>query len=211
MSEITAYWRNDKKDRIVHFYTECPEIQEAKSISRGTVQEAIRSGHGVTCQKCKEIKCKKEIQEKTQNAHEKFVKENDEKEKRLKIGIYCFITTIFVFLFCFFTMHVPQSGKEQEAYNTGYQDGYVKGKEDGTLSVYNSGYEKAREAFSDSEQGMQNAIDDILGNQIVYITSTGHKYHRNSCYYLSKSCYSIKLEDAKAQGYTPCSACNPPQ
>jgi hypothetical protein len=45
--------------------------------------------------------------------------------------------------------------------------------------------------------------------QTVYITKTGKKYHTASCRYLSKSKIPISLKDAKANGYTPCSVCNP--
>lgn len=45
---------------------------------------------------------------------------------------------------------------------------------------------------------------------IVYITKSGKKYHRENCQHLSKSSIPIKLQDAKARGYTPCSRCNPP-
>lgn len=45
----------------------------------------------------------------------------------------------------------------------------------------------------------------------VHITRTGEKYHSAGCSYLSKSDIPISLADAKAQGYTPCSRCNPPQ
>ena len=47
--------------------------------------------------------------------------------------------------------------------------------------------------------------------QTVYITKTGKKYHTSSCRYLSKSKIPISLKDAKANGYTPCSVCRPPQ
>ena len=58
-------------------------------------------------------------------------------------------------------------------------------------------------------------INDVSQNNsqddpIVYITKTGSKYHRAGCRYLSQSCIPIKLSDAIAQGYTPCSVCNPP-
>jgi hypothetical protein len=45
---------------------------------------------------------------------------------------------------------------------------------------------------------------------IVYITKTGAKYHRGTCQYLSHSKIAITLANAKAQGYTPCSVCDPP-
>jgi hypothetical protein len=47
--------------------------------------------------------------------------------------------------------------------------------------------------------------------QTVYITKTGKKYHTATCRYLSKSKIPISLKDAKAQGYTACSVCNPPK
>lgn len=46
---------------------------------------------------------------------------------------------------------------------------------------------------------------------IVYVTNTGKKYHMAGCRYLKRSQISIKLKDAKAEGYEPCSVCNPPQ
>jgi hypothetical protein len=45
----------------------------------------------------------------------------------------------------------------------------------------------------------------------VHITKTGKKYHMAGCRYLSKSDIPIDLKTAKAQGYTPCSVCNPPK
>ena len=48
-------------------------------------------------------------------------------------------------------------------------------------------------------------------NETVYITRTGKKYHRGGCRYLRRSKYSISLKDAKAEGYTPCSVCHPPE
>lgn len=46
---------------------------------------------------------------------------------------------------------------------------------------------------------------------IVYVTRTGSKYHRGSCNYLSSSKIEIDLDDAKDDGYSPCSKCNPPK
>jgi competence protein ComEC len=47
--------------------------------------------------------------------------------------------------------------------------------------------------------------------QTVYVTKTGKKYHRATCSYLSKSKIPTSLKDAKANGFTPCSRCRPPQ
>ena len=45
---------------------------------------------------------------------------------------------------------------------------------------------------------------------VVYVTNTGSKYHVAGCSYL-RSKNSITLADAKTQGYSPCSRCNPPR
>lgn len=45
---------------------------------------------------------------------------------------------------------------------------------------------------------------------VVYITKTGEKYHTWGCQYLRQSQIAIYLDDAIAQGYSPCSRCNPP-
>lgn len=45
----------------------------------------------------------------------------------------------------------------------------------------------------------------------VYITATGHKYHRDGCRYLSRSKIPVVLEKAIAHGYAPCSVCKPPR
>jgi hypothetical protein len=42
---------------------------------------------------------------------------------------------------------------------------------------------------------------------VVYITKTGAKYHQSGCSYLKNSSIKISLEDAKKQGYMPCSRC----
>jgi len=49
------------------------------------------------------------------------------------------------------------------------------------------------------------------GGTKVYITETGECYHRAGCRYLSHSKIPIALKAAKAQGYRPCSVCDPPQ
>jgi micrococcal nuclease len=49
------------------------------------------------------------------------------------------------------------------------------------------------------------------GAAIVYITATGHCYHRAGCRYLSKSKIPITLAKAEAEGYRACEVCDPPQ
>lgn len=54
----------------------------------------------------------------------------------------------------------------------------------------------------------QPAQQDTQSNT-VYVTKTGKKYHQAGCKSLSSSAIPINLEDAKKQGYEPCSICNP--
>ena len=44
----------------------------------------------------------------------------------------------------------------------------------------------------------------------VFVTTSGKKYHRDGCKFLSKSKLPITLEDARKK-YEPCSVCNPPK
>ena len=60
--------------------------------------------------------------------------------------------------------------------------------------------------------GEEPAPEELLPNEdsdIVYITKTGTKYHREGCRYLSKSAIPIKKREAIARGYTPCLRCEP--
>jgi hypothetical protein len=48
-----------------------------------------------------------------------------------------------------------------------------------------------------------------VGQTTVYVTSTGEKYHKSGCQYLSKSKIDIDLAKAQKDGYTACSVCKP--
>ena len=55
----------------------------------------------------------------------------------------------------------------------------------------------------------QQAVDQQTVT--VYVTKTGKRYHRDGCRYLSHSKIPMSLKDAKANGYTPCLVCRPPE
>ena len=57
----------------------------------------------------------------------------------------------------------------------------------------------------------KQAVQRSNQTQTVYITRTGKRYHRDGCRYLSMSKIPISLKDAKANGYTPCKVCHPPE
>ena len=54
------------------------------------------------------------------------------------------------------------------------------------------------------------ATTNDVGEQTVYGTRTGSKYHKAGCRYLSKSAIPMKLKDAAAR-YAPCGVCKPPR
>jgi micrococcal nuclease len=48
------------------------------------------------------------------------------------------------------------------------------------------------------------------GDETVYVTASGKKYHREDCAALSRSRIAVTLEDAARSGYGDCSLCKPP-
>ncbi|MDR1948448.1 MAG: thermonuclease family protein [Spirochaetaceae bacterium] len=48
------------------------------------------------------------------------------------------------------------------------------------------------------------------GEQTVYVTNSGEKYHRENCRSLRRSKIALPLADAVRSGYGPCSICKPP-
>lgn len=51
---------------------------------------------------------------------------------------------------------------------------------------------------------------DVNLEAVVYTTPSGTKYHLDGCRFLSDSKIKTTLLNALLQGFTPCSACNPP-
>ena len=66
----------------------------------------------------------------------------------------------------------------------------------------------AAEAAAEAQAQAEAQAEDTNG-YTVYITKTGEKYHSGGCRYLKKSKIAIDINDARAQGYEPCSVCNP--
>ena len=102
-------------------------------------------------------------------------------------------------------------------YAEGEEAGYAAGEAAGASSGYDKGYAEGKAAaapqasYSSRGAGTQNAGEVQTQSATVYVTNTGEKYHSAGCSYLRKSQIAISLSDAKAQGYSPCSRCNPPR
>ncbi|KRU23801.1 hypothetical protein VT91_37860 [Clostridium sporogenes] len=76
--------------------------------------------------------------------------------------------------------------------------------------------EQAQAAFAQStgkgnSNDQSNESENVDNNQnyTVYKTRTGSKYHSSGCRYLKKSCYETTVSQARNEGLTPCSVCNP--
>lgn len=66
----------------------------------------------------------------------------------------------------------------------------------------------AAEAAAEAQAQAEAQAEDT-NSHTVYITETGKKYHSDGCRHLKKSKIAIDINDARAQGYEPCSVCNP--
>lgn len=89
--------------------------------------------------------------------------------------------------------------------------------------IINLPFNKAHEikmVYTAVERGWINGSSGILTSEeegldlepegsIVYITRTGIRYHRGSCWYLRRSKLPVEIEEAKERGYTPCKVCKP--
>ncbi|KEJ01382.1 transpeptidase-transglycosylase [Clostridium botulinum A2B7 92] len=72
--------------------------------------------------------------------------------------------------------------------------------------------EQAQAAFAQSTgKDNSNESENVDNNQnyTVYKTRTGSKYHSSGCRYLKKSCYETTVSQARNEGLSPCSVCNP--
>ena len=112
------------------------------------------------------------------------------KSKKVILSVVVSISAIAIILFCnLYGTH---------RYNAGYSVGYDEG--------YSSGY---TEGVSNTK--IKYSTPTYAKSVTVYITTSGEKYHEKGCSYLSKSAIAVNLNDAKEEGYTPCSRCHPPK
>ena len=68
---------------------------------------------------------------------------------------------------------------------------------------------KATQNQQNSSSSTSKIAPTTSSSQTVYTTKTGKKYHRSGCASLSKSKIKTTKADAKKEGYTACSKCNP--
>lgn len=57
--------------------------------------------------------------------------------------------------------------------------------------------------------GSFNLASAQTKSETVYITDTGHKYHKGKCHHLKYSKHKIDKKSARKKGYTACKVCKP--
>lgn len=92
-------------------------------------------------------------------------------------------------------------------YQRGYDEGFAAGKAQG-IQEAQAAQEEIITLYPDTPAQPAEAAPS---GSTVYITASGEKYHAAGCGSLRKSSQPLSLAQAKAQGYTPCGQCEPPQ
>ncbi len=62
-----------------------------------------------------------------------------------------------------------------------------------------------------TEAPARRETDPEKDGPTVYITKAGERYHRADCRHVAGGAMAVSLGEAKAQGYTPCKVCRPPE
>lgn len=103
------------------------------------------------------------------------------------------------------------------------EQGTIVATSDGTDIIWNCSPSDSWKAGEPTGNSSGNKAETESGNNSstangsldieefkVYVTDSGSKYHLADCTYLSKSSKELSLKEAKKEGFTPCSKCNPP-
>lgn len=85
------------------------------------------------------------------------------------------------------------------------ESGTIVATSDGKRIAFNTD----QDSYNPGAVAIKSASSTNEAGKIVYITKSGTKYHADGCRFLSESKIPIKLSEAKAKGYKPCSVCKP--
>jgi endonuclease YncB( thermonuclease family) len=83
----------------------------------------------------------------------------------------------------------------------------------GTGFDFTAKFKETEKAAKDSKAGIWSLAllkQTASGNETVYVSKSGIKYHNKSCRSAKKDATAIKLKEARAKGYLPCKVCKPP-
>ena len=87
------------------------------------------------------------------------------------------------------------------------RDGYAHAYTKYPFSMMEA-FREAQGSAREASQGLWSPVTKPSG-KMVYITSTGTKYHRSGCRYLDKSKVEANIERVTDLGYEACKVCKP--
>lgn len=95
--------------------------------------------------------------------------------------------------------------KQEELKRKQEEENKIKAENEQAQAVF------AQSTDKDNSNDQSNESKNVDNNQnyTVYKTRTGSKYHSSGCRYLKKSCYETTVSQARNEGLSPCSVCNP--
>lgn len=151
---------------------------------------------------------------------------NVQRESRALAVIATFFATVFIFFgILIFTNHqemwytASEVNLLNDAHTQSYDEGYDKGYEDGKIDGYNDCLSAVRnhpENFitnnSNASQNNEILSTSEAPDSYVFVTPSGSKYHKDGCQYINGRydlSYFENADEAEANGYSPCSVCNP--
>ena len=194
MPKQLVFWRTDQNDDYVHTNQHCPEIENAKTVQCGTIEQAQHTGHVRACPKCYEngVTCER-LQPTAKSHPPKPAETKDDANKYLGAAV-----AVLALLCCFVWWW--NSTPHSRSYDT---------TATAAVSEYTTETRTTatpRPTVRPTATPKPTAAPVNEDSYTVYITRTGSKYHRSGCSYL-KSKIEIEKKDAIAQGYTACSRC----
>lgn len=195
MPKQLVFWRTDRNDDYVHTNQHCPEIENAKTVQCGTIEQAQHTGHVRACPKCYEKSAPCEwLQPTAKSQPLKPAETKDDANKYLGAAV-----AVLALLCCFVWWW---NSTPRRSYGT---------TATAAVSEYSTETRTTatpRPTARPTATPKPTAAPVNEDSYTVYITRTGSKYHRSGCSYL-KSKIAIEKKDAIAQGYTACSRCKP--
>ncbi len=103
-----------------------------------------------------------------------------------------------------FEIPVPFFGsKKLTGRYTAVERGWVNGSSGAYFTPSGKGDEEGGK--NGDRQGEEP--EDALGQETVFVTNYGTRYHRDGCEYLKRSKIPITLDAARERGYVPCKVC----
>ncbi len=129
-----------------------------------------------------------------------------ERRRRLTIGFFALLSVLLVIYAVSIERKIQKLSQNQAV--VVYRDVSEEGRElpETELST-DSTEDTVSLKQTEPDKTVPIGADEAEAGQIYYITSSGKKYHKAGCSYLSKSRIAITQEQLSDGGYTACSRC----